>query len=271
MKNSIILFTLASVSLIACSSENKLEEETSENKIMLRLKPETGKEYKMVYFLSIHNDSTGDETAFTIDVANKIQEVNAEKTVVSTFFNSINMKGKLEGVDVDVNSGDTIKNERIQLVAGAVFAFHKQTVTSSYDQLFRKTTEKIENADTIKALIGAENKVQFIARFPEKEIGINQSWDSELEIKAGNKKIEKATFTVKEIKENEVVLDVKGDISGKGEKFGREFEINGKFTGEIIVDRKTGWQNSAELHIEFILDMDNKKTPMKQEISYKLK
>ena len=258
--------------LLSCGDSSKKESSEKAEKVLLAFNPEKGTEYNMQYSMMVHNDTTGDETKFTIDLLNTVTD-NSEKGIdVTALFQNIEMKGKLKGIDVSLKAGDTASSiPEAQLVAAPVFAFQNHSVLFNFNKQFKKLGEKIVDADTIKALTGVESKAQFIAQFPNKEVGVNDTWESGIEIKIGEKKIEKAKFTVVEISETEIKLKVEGAIDGKGNKFGHEFTMKGDFTGEITVDKKTGWQNKSALHIHFILEMMGNKTPMTQEISYGLK
>lgn len=270
MVNKLISIMLISILFFGCT--NATDETEKKDAILLRLNVKKDDVYKMQYTLFVHNDTTGDETKFSIDILNKIEDAKNDKIEVSSLFESISMHATLKGKEIDLTAGDTIKSDpEASLVAAPVFAFLKHNVVSSYSNTFKKLSEKIQDADTVKALVDVESKAQFIAQYPEKEIGINDSWESAISIKVGNQQIDKAVFVVKSISDKEVLLTVNGKIDGKGEKFGHEFTMKGDFTGEISVDKLTGWQNKSALHIQFVLEMMGNKTPMKQEITYSLK
>lgn len=265
-----IPFLFLSIVLTGCSSETKSDK--TEDRVLLKLNPEKGKVYPMLYSLNVHNETAGDETNFTIELLNRVDNVTNEKISISSIYENITMVGNLKGTDVKLIAGDTLKSipEAI-LMAAPVFAFHKRKVNFEYNEQFRKTNEVIENADTVKALANVQSKAQFIAQYPKKELGVNDSWESDVELKFGEEKAKNVLFTVRSISATEVVVDLKGKIDSKGEKFGHEFSMNGSFTGEITIDKKTGWQNKCALHIQFVLEIMGNKTPMKQEITYNLK
>lgn len=271
MKYLLPLLTLT-LMLTGCSSEENNSGSEKKNKVLLKLSPEKGKEYLMLYTLNVHNDTTGDETTFTIELLNKVESVKESVITISSLYQNVSMIGNLKGKNVNLKAGDTTKSiPEASLMAAPVFAFHNYTVTFEYNNQFRKVGEKIENADTIKALTNVQSKAQFIAQYPEKEIGLNETWKSDIEMKFGDQKIKDANFTVKSISESEVIVEVEAEIMGKGDKFGYEFTMTGTLTGEVTIDRKTGWQNKAKVDIEFVLDMMGNKTPMRQEISYNLR
>ncbi len=266
----LISFLFLTIVLVACSSETKSDK--AENRVLLKLNPKKGKIYRMLYSLHVHNDTTGDETNFTIELSNQIDNVTNEKISISSIYENITMVGNLKGTAVKLIAGDTLKSiPEATLMAAPVFAFHKRKVNFEYTSEFRKTNEVIENADTVKALANVQSRAQFIAQYPKEELGVNDSWESDVELKFGEEKAKNVLFTVRSISATQVVVDLKGKIDSKGEKFGHEFSMNGSFTGEITIDKKTGWQNKCALHIQFILEIMGNKTPMKQEITYNLR
>jgi len=258
--------------LFSCSTNENDSTTESNKKILLKLNPKKGKIYPMLYTFNIQNDTTDEQTTFTIELSNKIENNTGETVRVSTFYENITMVGKIKNTEVKLIAGDTLKSiPEATLVAAPVFALHKRKVNFEYTPNFKKTKEIIENADTIKALSNEQSKVQFIAQYPSKKVGVSDTWVSDINLKFGEKNAEKVLFTVKSISDSEVVVDLKGKIDSKGQKFGYEFSMIGDFTGEVTIDKKTGWQNKCAVHVQFLLSIMGNQTHMKQEITYNLR
>lgn len=266
---------LGLITIFSChSGENtKSKEDPKTDKVQLRFQPIKDESYQMVYTFTVKNEKTGDEPTFDIDVVCTVRENTHSKIILETEYKEIAMHGKLKGTSINLRAGDSLSTTlpEANLVAAPVFTFLHRKVESHYDSQFRKTKEIIDGNDSLQSLDGNESKVQFIARYPEKAIGINDTWSDELEIKIGNKKIEKAVFKVSSMNEKEIQLEISGNIDGESEKFGKPFQVQGSFKGTATVDIKTGWQNQAKLNLTFTLTIDGNTIPMVQVIEFKLK
>lgn len=105
------------------------------------------------------------------------------------------------------------------------------------------------NSSSLKNQIGAA-----MVAYPNNAVGVGDSWKDTREVSAGFPLVINATYTVKEIRDDVVILDVKSDIeTGKMDKpmqmQGMEmmYKLSGTQNGTMTVDRKTGWVLSASI------------------------
>lgn len=267
-KNKLILPLV--VLLASCGGKELDVKETvkKDEGITLRFKPEKNKEIKLNYTVEVINDSTHDQTKFSIKLINTVDEVSKEKIKLNTTYSAITLNANIKGKDYSMDAGSPVTglSQEAELVAAPVFVFLNKTVSFEFDDRFRKIKETIQNADSIPALKEAESKVQFILRYPENPIEKGDTWTDELEMKVGGEKIKSANFTVTEINEKFAKIKIEGQLDSKGERFGHEFKMKGEFNGEVEIDLASGWQKSVELELNFVLDILGNSTPMRQKI-----
>ena len=267
------LIAIVSFSIfVACGESKKEDSATIDDGIQLVFQPENGSNKKMNFFISVVNDSTKEGTSFSIDVTNTVTNTVEDKISIETVYDNIFMKGFIGGKDVNTVAGDTAQADPMAgMVAAPVFAFYKKTVNFNYNKQFHKLNEKNSMSNDVAGMKDAESKAQFILVFPKNKIKEGDVWESALDIKIGNKAIDKAKIKAERISDNEVELSIEGKVNGNGEKFGHEFKIDGNFSGKVKVERATGWQTNADLEIHFILEIQGRKNVMTQFISYNQK
>jgi hypothetical protein len=271
MKSIFLMILSMAFILSSCGSEEKKVDE-KKAAVLLSFNPKVGKEYKMVYTNSTTIDSVADKTFFTVEIINKIIDVKNEKVYIESYYENAKIDAVINGMEQKIDAKDTTgANHDALLVAARYFVYYHQTALFEYDKQGRKVKEEFKNADTIPSLRGIDAKIQLLGRYSPNEINVGDNWETELEIKIGEKKIDKAIFTVKEINDKEVSLDIKGFIDGKGVQFGKDFTMRGSFTGEMIVDRQTGWQNKTAFHLQYVREMAGNKMTIRQEVTYNLK
>lgn len=175
------------------------------------------------------------------------------------------MTGSIQGNKVSGSaSGPDSLTGDAKLVALSIFSLEGNSYRGMYDKFLNKKSEvRIADGTIVDS---TENKMQFMIRYPNIEIGVGDSWEKEIEIKAGNKMNCSAKYILKEIKGDSAIISMDGKLIGGGEKFGNEFSMQGTLTGTITVSISTGWPILSDTHQNFILKMGGKEVPMKYDI-----
>ena len=265
MKKVFFYTVLASLLLMAgCNNSTDAPKENTD-KIKLAFKPVPGKQVRMKYAFSVNQVASGELTAFELDITARGGTNENGDIVVDMTNDKIRMSGTIQGVAVSGSaSGPDSLTGDAKLVALSVFTLEGNTYRSIYNSQLKKKSEVRMDKGAI--VDSSENKMQFLVVYPDKEIGIGETWQKELVIKAGNKMNCSATYTLKELHEDFAIITIDGKLYGSGEKFGNEFSMEGKITGTITVDITTGWPIITDAHQDFILKMGGKDIPMKYDI-----
>lgn len=269
MNKKLLLCSLfaSALLLVGCGNSEDPKKETSE-KIKLEFKPVSGKQIKMNYQFSVNQVTSGELTAFEIEMSGR-GGTNENGEIVLDFKNDkIKMSGNIQGVTVSGSaSGPDSLTGDAKLVALPIFTLEGNTYRSTYDSHLNKKNEvRISDGAIVDS---TENKMQFLIRYPNQEIAVGDTWDKEIVIKSGNKMNCSAKYTLKEIHGDFAVISMEGKLYGSGDKFGNEYTMEGKLTGTITVDITTGWPIDSETHQDFILKMGGKDIPMKYDIKCK--
>lgn len=271
MKN--VIPALAALVFFGCAGDQKKEQDTTAEKAaQLVFRPDAGVSYTMVYELEVQNKTSGDRTNFMIDLVTEVKEADSEKIILLTHYKAITMNGHISGKDVQLDAATHVKDQSdASVVAAPVFAYLGKDFETTYDKEHYKIDEKQVRSANDSTVVAAESKVQFVGHYPTKKFKTGDTWKSEGPTKIGSNEVKDMQYTVTRISEAEVELSLSGIINTTGEKFGQEYKINGHVSGNMVVDRKSGWQKKTTLDIGFDLEMGDKKTPMLQKISFYLK
>lgn len=269
MKKLLLSFLFASSILFVGCGNSETQKEETPVKIKLEFKPVSGKPIKMNYQFSVNQVTSGDLTAFEIEMSGRAG-TNENGEIVLDFKNDkVKMSGSIQGIQVSGSaSGPDSLTGDAKLVALPVFTLEGHSYRSIYDiHLNKKSEVQMSDGEIIDS---TENKMQLLIRYPNQEIAIGDTWEKEILIKAGNKMNCSAKYILKEIHEDYAVISMEGKLYGSGDKFGNEFSMEGKLTGTITVDITTGWPIDSDTHQEFILKMGGKDIPMKYDIKCKV-
>lgn len=269
MKKLLFLFaSCSSLLFIGCGSNDNAKKENSD-KIKLEFKPVSGKEIKMNYQFSVNQVTSGDLTAFEMEIIGKAGTNENGLIILDLKNEKIKMTGSIQGIKVSGSASgpDSLKGDA-KLVALPVFTLEGNTYRGTYDAMLNKKSEVRMSEGAI--VDSTENKVQFLIRYPKEEVAIGDTWEKEIVIKAGNKMNCSAKYALIEINGDTAIISIEGKLSGSGNKFGNEFSIEGNLKGIIMVDITTGWPIDTDSHEDFILKMGGKDVPMKYNIKCKV-
>ncbi|MCW3085431.1 MAG: hypothetical protein JWP12_2797 [Bacteroidetes bacterium] len=260
-----IVFFSSLFLMIAFGGCNPDPKKENNGKIKLAFQPVKDKAVKISYSFSVNSKSSNSLTNFYMTLIGK-GETAADGAVILELKNeSIKMDGTIEGNKVNGAAGatDTLTGDA-RLVSMPVFTLYGKSYRSSYDPGLNKKWEVQTDGD--KIVDSTENKMQLLVRYADHEVGVGDSWEKNLVIKAGNKMNCIAKYTLNEVKGDSAIISVEGKLYGKGESFGNEFTIDGTLKGTFTVDVATGWPLSTNIDQHFTLKLGDRNIPMQYSI-----
>ena len=261
MKN----FVFPCLLLIAFSACDNASQKESDGKIKLLFQPDKNKPVQVDYSFSVHSLASNAVTNFYMLLKGRGETASDGTVTVELKNESIKMDGSIQDKPISAVAGssDSLSGDA-RLVAMPVFTMLGKTYRSMYDSQMNKRSEvQVEGGNVADS---TENKMQLLLRFPDHEVGVGDSWEKSIVIKAGNKMDCNAKYTLNEVKGDSVMISVEGKLFGKGESFGNEFTIDGTLKGTFIVDATTGWPLKTDVSQEFTLKLGGRDLPMKYDI-----
>lgn len=271
-----LALTVVAAFMIAACSGGK----SASDKVELRLRPEQGKTYTVA--MEVNSESKvmgmGTKTVMNMEMRMTADEVTEEQTIMSTTYDrmAMNMETPMGNMKYDSDDpegasgmmGDMLKPVFDKLLeANLKITFNElgEVVSSSgMEGLFEGMAGMESMGDQMNAAdqMGAASAV-----FADKPVGEGDSWEKDIVNTTNAPMVMKATYTVEEISADEVTLKLTGDITTyEGEDAGAAAaqinEVTGDFSGNLVVERATGWTKSANLTQNMQMKMTQQGMPL---------
>lgn len=271
-----LAFTVVAALVITACSGGK----SASDQVELRLRPEQGKTYAVA--MEVNSESKvmgmGTKTVMNMEMSMTADEVSDEEVIMSSTYDrmAMNMETPMGNMKYDSDDpegasgmmGDMLKPVFDKLLeANLKITFNElgEVVSSSgMEGLFEGMAGMESMGDQMNA---ADQMGAATAVFPEEAVGVGDSWEKEIVNTTSAPMVMKAVYTVEDITADEVILKLTGDISTyEGEDAGAAAaqieEVTGDFTGDLVVERASGWTKSANLTQNMQMKMTQQGMPL---------
>lgn len=274
------LICTAMISLQSCQS-TKSATATK----MLKFNFETGKGYDYEMTMSMDQDIMGQPmkmnmaSYYSMDVT---ADNGASKTITS-YIDRIKMNMNMAGMDFTVDSENktaaddknpmAMMNKIFGAVTGRRFVM-KVNAEGKVEEVTgvnvmagamadsmglegndrKEMMEKFSQSFNEKQMKGQFERFLYI--FPNKEVKVGDTWDRSSEVSGQMAGKYKSTYTVKEIEGDMVTLEEKTKIEGEMDQADN---LNGKVSGVLVVDSKSGLVVNADQDIVMNLEKSGQK------------
>lgn len=275
----VFLFTISAI-LIGCKN-------SSNETVDLKFNLDKGKTY--LYKMNNHFDidmemmgkkmSTGGDMDFGFKM--KIDDVdNQGNKMISTTYDAIRFKVSTMGANIGYdskNAGDTTNENPAstmfrKMFGGMVGKTFKITMTpkggitkiEGIKEIMQSVMENVNVPAEAKAQMEAQMQQSFsddqvkqnfgfgFDFYPEKPVKIGDSWSKNLDRSINNMKMNMdMKYTLKDIKEKTVLIDVAGKIKTSGNESDKAtgVNMNGDTKGSMEIDKATGTVNHCEMEM----------------------
>ena len=237
--------------------------------ILLRLSPETGTVLESIVEMDISMKGAMDmSTTMDIEFKMEVDDVDKEGIISLTYeYTRIKMNMEMKGQKIDYDSDDTNPSDRVSQQMSKAMAGMMNTPFSmkmngrskiveapDFSEIFRDNPMMARQADQIKQAMD-----NMFAIYPEETIKSGDSWKRNTNI--GNAQMPMtldATYTVKDILDNLIVLELDGILNDEGGMA----DIEGTFNGTIDIDRATGFPIKCDLKQKISMSMQGQEMDM---------
>lgn len=245
---------LAVVSIAICSSIVLLTSMMlPASKIRLELSPKNGATYKNSVVSDINMKMMGQDMKIhsEIEMQNEILDITDNSIAlnykITRFVNKMNIPGL-----PDVNYDSKNKTHEGDL-AKQLASIYDLIVNNDFSMEISKMGKIIKQADFSK--IASDNTQtselnetmeNLFLDFPDRELGIGDSWTQDKTMEGQVPMNIKTTYTVNDINSKGIVIDMVGKISPRDNKS----TIDGQTNGSMTLDRKTCWLVSGYTNMD---------------------
>lgn len=235
MKIKLLFLIIISTLFFSCKKKQEIKENNepkNTEKVLLRLNLKNGSEHFIAYEMQTNGDnvSVSEKVGLSIHVIDTINNNYVFRGTVAYMKIDSNVLGQKDFYDSSKKT-EKMSYEELQ--------FHNefknaigQPITFTFSNK-GKIVKPFEYEGDLKLEQAIElNNYQIV--FPEKEVGIGDTWESEYAIKLTGK-IAKKKYTIVSVMPDEVIVKVEMQIPGI-----KDLIKETKYTGEYTLDRKTG-------------------------------
>jgi len=208
---------------------------TAQESVLLRLNYNKGDNYVTSIELKQSMGAQGG-MSMTMFMNSNVSSVNDQSIMLESKVESVVMNMNQGGMvmDYDSNKSSEELDQMGQMMKSQFDPILKATIYNSVDRYGNVLEVKVEpSLPRMEQFTGGQNAINF----PEEEVSIGSSWESESE-NQGMKIVTK--YTVANINDGMISLDIAGDVSGIGTG-----TLNGKSTVEI----SSGVQTNATIEM----------------------
>lgn len=269
-----LTFTIGCGNSEQANSSNNNGEETnnptaSSEKVLLRLTPEKDDNFNCTMDMDMNIDGPMSmKMVMGMNYGMKVTNVaeNGDVTFENVFTKvSMDMNNPMMG-EMSYNS-DNVDGEFAQQMHQTMGGMLNKPV-----EMIMDNKAGIIKAPDLSELIDDPNQSgqfdqttqQMFVLLPEKEVTVGDSWDKEIKTdNQGTKMIMAMKYTVKEITESEVILDLEGEITSDE---GSISEVEGDITGSLILDKANGMTKKAEMLQDFDMTVMGQQMAAKNKI-----
>ena len=201
----------------------------------------------------------------------KVTDVAADGTMdVTVTYDRVRMNMKNPAGNIEYDSDKTKPEETPMMARGfaglvgskldlKITPKGKVTDVKGADELLKRMIDKMELQEPQKSMVETQLKQQFgpeairksfeqmTAFYPEKPVAPGESWTQKVPLAMGFPILTETTYTLKEVKGDAVVIDMKGTVSTDPKqpmKMGPQqmvYDLKGEQTGTITLDKSSGW------------------------------
>lgn len=241
----------------------------AQKSILLTYDLEAGQQYD--YQINMDQDivfETGGQT-MTLDqimsfgTTTKVLYSSSDSINILTTIDKIQMDQQIFGMQLKYDSDDQSTHSGMGAqMAEAMNPLIHANYTTTIDNRGKVIQVDFGKLVGNNEIAGNLNSANNFCIYPEYKVKVGDSWETDIAPMEGSDSKVHAKYTIKSISESDVILDYAGQLSGNSLD-GDTVNLSGIQTGEMTVDKKTGWliKSTIEQDIKMEMEKEGNKFP----------
>jgi len=186
-----------------------------------------------------------------------IASQNADSTTINTTIDAVRMEQSIFGMEIIYDSEDTSTlanpmavevGKAMEKVLGASIG----TVIDKYGNVLHYDLGSLgENTDMGNNLSSGNSYIVF----SNEKVAVGDTWEADITPMKNSDMKSHSKYTLNKISKKTVVIGVVSTITSNTVD-GEEMKMEGTISGEITVDRKSGWTLKSEMDMETELELE---------------
>lgn len=253
----------------------------AQSKVLLRLNLEKGDHYQMTMTSdnNVDQEMMGQQMKIVqkmvMSMSYKVLDVLPDKNYVIEYsYDKMKMDMDVNGQKMIIDSDDTTGNVASKSIKDMTSMKLKFTMNSQgkiqsiegIDNYMKAMSNNPQLAQTLSMFANEENFKasfgQYLGYFPDQEVEVGSKWDTSLIMPALMNMNMMMHFTVADIKDDQIDLDVNSDInidnSIDNNGVNIQMKVTGTQTGTMKVDLKNGFTGTTDINQKFDMKMKMK-------------
>ncbi len=186
-----------------------------------------------------------------------IEKVEEDSITINTTIDAVRMEQSIFGMEILYDSEDesTMKDPMAAEVGKAmskILGASMATIVDSKGNVHKYDLGGLaDNSEMANNLTTGNSYVVF----PEGKISVGDSWEADITPMKNSDMKSHTKYTLMKITKKTVVIEVLSTITANNFE-DEDMKMQGEITGEMIVDRKTGWTIQSDMDMETELELD---------------
>ncbi len=186
-----------------------------------------------------------------------IEKVEEDSITINTTIDAVRMEQSIFGMEILYDSEDesTMKDPMAAEVGKAmskILGASMATIVDSKGNVHKYDLGGLaDNSEMANNLTTGNSYVVF----PEGKISVGDSWEADITPMKNSDMKSHTKYTLMKITKKTVVIEVLSTITANNFE-DEDMKMQGEITGEMIIDRKTGWTIQSDMDMETELELD---------------
>ncbi len=186
-----------------------------------------------------------------------IEKVEEDSITINTTIDAVRMEQSIFGMEILYDSEDesTMKDPMAAEVGKAmskILGASMATIVDSKGNVHKYDLGGLADNSEMANNLTTGNSYTV---FPEGKVSVGDSWEADITPMKNSDMKSHTKYTLMKITKKTVVIEVLSTITANNFE-DEDMKMQGEITGEMIVDRKTGWTIQSDMDMETELELD---------------
>jgi len=186
-----------------------------------------------------------------------IEKVEKDSITIKITIDAIRMEQSIFGMEILYDSEDesTMENPMAAEVGKVMSKVIGANIAAIIDEKGNVKKYDLSNLGDNSQMANNLTTGNSYTVFPEGKVSVDDSWEADITPLKNSDMKSHTKYTLKKITKKTVTIEILSTITANNID-GEDLKMEGEITGEIIVDRKTGWTIQSDMDMETELELE---------------
>ncbi len=186
-----------------------------------------------------------------------IEKVEKDSITIKITIDAIRMEQSIFGMEILYDSEDesTMENPMAAEVGKVMSKVIGANIAAIIDEKGNVKKYDLSNLGDNSQMANNLTTGNSYTVFPEGKVSVDDSWEADITPLKNSDMKSHTKYTLKKITKKTVTIEILSTITANNID-GEDLKMEGEITGEMIVDRKTGWTIQSDMDMETELELE---------------